>query len=216
MNTETKILSSILIFSAILLIGAVALLSSGGNKPGTESADQVQYDMDYSTGEKIGTDSAKIKLVEYSDFQCPACKSFEPTLKQILADNKDNIQFVYKYFPLPIHLNAKPASNFAIYAATESKFWETHDKLFETQEEWAQLKDPKDYFLKMGKELGLDETKLKDALDNNTFYHVMNKTLDEGQNYGVNSTPTLFLNGKKLSFQTFEELKQLIKQAVDK
>lgn len=215
MKTETKVLGGILIFSAVLLIGAVSLLSLGQKKTVVETSDQVQ-NIDYSTGEKIGTDSAKIKLVEYSDFQCPACKSFEPILKQILAENKDNIQFVYKYFPLPLHLNARPSANFAIYAATEGKFWEVHDKLFETQEEWAELKNPKDYFIKMGKDLGLNEAKLKEALDNNTYYDTMNKTFEEGQNIGVNSTPTLFLNGKKLSFQTFEELQQTIKQTLNK
>lgn len=215
MKTETKVLGGILIFSAVLLIGAVSLLSLGQKKTVEETSDQVQ-NIDYSTGEKIGSDSAKIKLVEYADFQCPACKSIEPVLKQILAENKDNIQFVYKYFPLPLHLNARPSANFAIYAATEGKFWEVHDKLFDTQEEWAELKNPKDYFIKMGKDLGLNEAKLKEALDNNTYYDTMNKTFEEGQNIGVNSTPTLFLNGKKLSFQTFEQLQQTIKQILNK
>lgn len=211
MNTETKILSGILIFSAVLLIGAVSLLSFGQKKPVEVTSAQVQ-NIDYSTGEKTGTDSARIKLVEFADFQCPACKAFEPTLKQILSENKDNIQLVYKYFPLPVHLNAKPAANFAIYAATEGKFWQIHDKLFETQETWADLPDPKDYFLKMGKDLGLNEAKLKDALDKNSYYPVMDKTFNEGQNLGVDSTPTLFINGKKAIFQSFEELNQLIKQ----
>lgn len=214
MKNETKILSAILIFSAILLIGAVALLSTGQKTPTSENPDQIVYNIDYSTGEKIGTDSAKVKLVEYADFQCPACKSFEPVLKQILAENKDGVQFVYKYFPLPLHLNSRTSANFAIYAATEGKFWETHNKLFDTQEEWAELKNPKDYFLKMGRDLELDEQKLKEALEKNTYYPVMNKTFEEGQNLGVNSTPTLFLNGKKMNFQTYEELKQSIKQAL--
>lgn len=215
MKTETKVLGGILIFSALLLIGAVSLLSLGQKKTVEETSDQVQ-NIDYSTGEKIGSDSAKIKLVEYADFQCPACKAFAPTLKQILAENKDSIQFIYKFFPLPLHLNGKPAANFSIYAATEGKFWEAHDKLFETQDAWAALPDPKDYFIKIGKDLGLNEVKLKEALDKNTYYDIMNKTFEEGQNIGVNSTPTLFLNGKKLSFQTFEELQQTIKQTLNK
>lgn len=214
MKTETKVLSGILIFSAVLLIGAVVLLGRGNSRVPEQINDQTQYDIDYSTGEKSGSDSAKVKLVEFSDFQCPACKAFDPAIKQILAENKDNIQFIYKYFPLPMHLNAKPSANFAIYAATEGKFWEIHDKLFETQDEWANLPDPKNYFLQMGKEAGLDETKIKEALDNNTYYDVMNKTFEEGQRLAVNSTPTLFINGKKANFQTFEELRQMIQQAL--
>lgn len=214
MKSETKILSVILIFSAILLIGAVTLLSMG--QKNTVITPETEVTIDYSTGEKIGSDSAKVKIVEYSDFQCPACKAFEPALQKVLNDYKEDIQFVYKYFPLPLHFNSKPASNFAIYSATEGKFWETHGKLFQTQEEWALLKNPNEYFLKLGKDLGLDETKLKIALDNNSFYPEMEKTMAEGEKIGVNSTPTVFVNNKKLNLSSYEDLETKVKQILGK
>ena len=210
MKTETKILLGILIFSGLLLTGAVIFFSKGQvqNKLSEEAIHQI----DYSTGQKIGTDSAKIKLVEFADFHCPACKALEPIIQQILKDYKNDIQLTYKYFPLPIHLNAKAAANFAILAAYEGKFWQIHDKLFETQDEWANLPNPKDYFLKMGASFNLDQIRLKQALDNNTYYPLMDQTTREGNNLGVDATPTIFLNGKKQPIQSFTDLKSAIEK----
>ncbi|QQG40600.1 MAG: thioredoxin domain-containing protein [Candidatus Levyibacteriota bacterium] len=212
MKTETKIMASILIFIAILLAGAVFFLSGDQKTMSQGEGNQLTYKIDYSNGQKIGSDSAKIKLVEFSDFQCPACKGFEPFLKQALTDYKNDILFVYKHFPLPQHLNAKTAANMAEYAATEGKFWQMHDKLFETQEQWSALKDPTEFFIKLGKEIGLDETKSREAIEKSLYNNLISRHKDEGINLEVSATPTVFLNGVKLKLQKFSDLTQEIQK----
>lgn len=89
--------------------------------------------IDIGLSPSIGPDSAPIILVEYSDFECPYCIRAYPTVKQLLNEYKDKIKLVYKHFPLSsIHPNAQKAAEAAACAASQGKFWEYHDKLFES------------------------------------------------------------------------------------
>ena len=90
------------------------------------------------------------------------------------------------------------------------KFWEVHDKLFETQDEWAALADPIDYFADMGSQFGLDKDKIKEAISKGLFDQKINDDQTDGNILGVNSTPTFYLNGKKLRLQSFAELDSLV------
>ncbi len=214
MKTETKVLGGILIFSLILIFGAVFLLGRSNNTPGVSNSQVIN--IDYSKGQKIGSDSAKVKLVEFSDLQCPACRAVEPLVKQTIQKNKDNLQFIYRHFPLMQHVHAKKAANFAEYAATEGKFWEIHDKLFETQESWSELADPTDYFADLGAQYGLDKEKIKDAVSKGTYDQRINEDFAEGSVLRVNATPTFYLNGKKLNLKNFTDLEQVVSEELKK
>lgn len=201
MKTETKILGTTLVISLILLIGAVFLFSK--NNSVSESA---QFNIDYSKGQKIGSDSAKVKLAEFSDLQCPACKAAEPFVRQVREKYQKDLQFIYFHFPLMQHVHARKAANFAEYAATEGKFWQIHDKLFETQENWSALADPTDYFVQIGTEAGLDKDKIKKVIAENTFDQKINDHMSEGGKVKVDATPSFYLNGKKLKLQSYLDL----------
>lgn len=204
LSSETKILGGVLIFSLVLIIGAVFLL--GRSSSSQDVKGEKAYAIDYSKGQKIGSDSAKVKLVEFSDLQCPACKAAEPEVKQVLAKYKNDLQFVYRHFPLPQHKNGRASATLAEVAGEQNKFWEMHDKLFDSQSDWSVLPDPKPYFLELAKSLNLDEEKVKQALDKNIFQSKIDEDVSEGQSLGVNSTPTFFVNGKKLKLQSFSDL----------
>lgn len=215
MTTETKILGIILIITLTLLIGGVFLLSrSQSSSSGVKGTAVLQ--IDYSKGQKIGSSSAKVKLVEFSDFQCPACKSAEPAIKQTLLKYSDDLQFIYRHFPLPQHTHAKQAATLAEAAGEEGKFWEMHDKIFETQSQWSNLSDTDAtaFFLVLAKELGLNEDNLRQALKENTFKSKIDSDIAEGQSLGVNSTPTFFLNGKKLNLKSFDDLNTAVANAL--
>lgn len=77
-----------------------------------------------------GNQNATVFIAEYSDYQCPFCLRFEPTVEQMLKEYGDKITFVYRNFPLSFHENAKPAAIAAECASMQGKFWEMHDKLF--------------------------------------------------------------------------------------
>lgn len=210
MKTETKILISIFIFSLVLILGVIFILSKDSNKTFSDAI----VNIDYSKAQKIGSDSAKVKLVEYSDFQCPACKAAEPFVQQIREKYKDNLQFIYKHFPLIQHANAKKASNFAEYAVKENKFWEIHDKLFETQDDWSKLSDPTEFFIKLGESFNLNSEKIKEAVSKESFKQAIEENLVEGQVIGVDSTPTFYLNNKKLLLKSFAELDEIISREI--
>lgn len=99
-----------------------------------------------------GTKDGKILIAEYSDYECPFCLRFEPTVKQILADYGDKVTFVYRNFPLSIHAQARPAAIAAECANKQGKFWEMHDKLFELNQSQSLNKDS---YMKAASELKL-------------------------------------------------------------
>lgn len=208
MSNETKILTAVLFSCLVLVLGAVFFLGKS-NKPKEPISNQV-LSIDYSKGQKIGSDSAKVKLVEFSDLQCPACKSAEPFVKQVIEKHKDNFQFIYRHFPLTQHVHSKKAGEFAEYAGSQNKFWQIHDKLFETQEEWSTLSDPADYFANLGAQFELDKDKIKEAISKNIYDQKINDDQADGNILGVNSTPTFYLNGKKLNLNSYVELDSLV------
>lgn len=211
MKTETKVLTLILVFSAIMLFAAVFFLSRSTIPQKTADSNQV-YDINYTKGQKIGSESAKLKLVEFSDFQCPACRAAEPFVKKIRDEKSDQVQVIYRHFPLAQHAHAREAANFAEYAATEGKFWQLHDRLFETQSAWEKLPDVTEYFIEIGKEFGLDGQKIKDSIQKSVYNQKINEDISEGSLINVNATPTFYLNGKKLNIENFSEINNLIDQ----
>lgn len=214
MSTDNKILLGIAAVTLVILAFGVFMLGkSGGPKPTLE--DQVA-EIDYSKGQKIGSDSAKVKLVEFSDFQCPSCRAAAPEVDALLNAKLDNFQFIYRHFPLSQHLNSKKAAVLAEFAGTQGKFFEMATKLFNTQPEWESLKDPTDYFVGLAGELGLDENTARQALDSNTRIDVINDDLTEGTKIGVNATPTFYLNGHKINLQTSQSLTDLVKAELAK
>lgn len=211
MKTETKILAVILTSSIILVFGAIFFFgrTQDTNKGKVQGA---TYRVDQSIGHKMGSDSAKLKLVEFSDFQCPACKGAEPTVKEIITSHPDEVQLIYRHFPLPQHKNAIAAATFSEIAAEQNKFWQVHDALFATQENWSELTDPADFFIDLARKNGVDENYIKDAIKNDLYQDKIDKDLNEGKALNVSSTPTFFLNGQKLDLQSFESLKSIIEQ----
>lgn len=215
MNTETKILAIVMLISTVLVIVAV-LLFGKNNQPDKTITNPQVLGVDYSKGEKIGSDSAKVKLVEFSDLQCPACKMVEPFVKQAREKYRNDLQFIYRHFPLMQHPHSKKAANFAEYAASEGKFWEVHDKLFETQDDWSSLADPSDYFVNLGAQFGLGKDKIKEAIAKELYSNKIDDDTREANRLGVNATPTLYLNGKKLNLQNFSDIETAISEELKK
>ncbi len=159
-------------------------------------------------------------LIEYSDLQCPACKKFQQILKQIESSGSADyaltkkITFVYRHFPLTtIHQNAYQAAIAAESASKQGKFFQMADKLFETQETWSETKNPQNYFEKTAQELKLDINKFKADMKNKQLKNNLQENISSGQELGINSTPTFFLNGKKLEIKSLDQFVQALKNA---
>ncbi|MBI4215316.1 MAG: thioredoxin domain-containing protein, partial [Parcubacteria group bacterium] len=154
---------SILIF--LFLAGIVGVMFLG-MKWGGKSGELASIDKVSPSDWKYGVESAETILVEYSDFQCPACAYYHPIVQQLAEKYKEKLQFVYRHFPLKnIHKNAAPAAWAAEAAGKQGQFWEMQDKLFANQDEWANQKNPKDIFEQYAQSLGLDMEKFKSDFD---------------------------------------------------
>ena len=159
----------------------------------------------------LGDKQAKAVLIEYGDFQCPACKSYYPVVKQLSQDYQEGLEIVYRNMPLAsIHKNALNAAAAAEAASLQDKYWEMHDSLFEYQDDWAELSDPKDKFVEYAKEIGLDTDKFVSDYESKEIRDKVDSDMQSALALGINSTPTFFLNGSKVSPRSLEEFKSLI------
>ncbi|MDP1710009.1 MAG: thioredoxin domain-containing protein [bacterium] len=155
--------------------------------------------------------SAPLKLVEFGDYQCPACAVYHPFVKQLLSDFPGKINFVYRHFPLPIHKNAVISAYAAEAAGVQGKFWEMHNKIYETQNVWSNSESPADTFVTYAADLGLNIDKFLTDIDSETVKSIVKRGLSDGNLAGINSTPTFFLDGVEMPlFATYDELKKTI------
>jgi protein-disulfide isomerase len=163
-----------------------------------------------------GAIDAKVTIVEWSDFQCPACKVYYPVLNTLIKDFPEDVRVVYRHFPLQqIHANANYSSFVTEAASLQGKFWEMHNLLFENQDEWANTRDTA-YFEKYAEMLGLDMDKFRTDVGSDV---VKNRVLDnykQALKLGLNSTPTLFVNGKHITNpNTYQELVDLVNNEIN-
>ena len=144
-----------------------------------------------------GNPKAPVVIVEYSDFQCPACKKYAPITNEILKAYPDQVAVVYRHFPLKqLHLQAELAAQAAEAAGNQGKFWLMHDLLFDRQEEWADNNGAKGKFIAYAQELGLDVNQFKiDLVSKETKGHVKADYLSGLEN-ALSSTPSFFINGE--------------------
>ncbi len=162
-----------------------------------------------SSGWVKGNAESTITLTEFADFQCPACRAFEPMLSQLDKEYGDRVKIVFKHFPLKaIHPNALPAAVAAEAAGKQNKFWEFHDVLYEKQDEWAGEANPKPKFLSYAKGLKLDTAQFEKDLNDSKIKAAVNAQVDEGIKIGVSGTPSLFINGTPIDIPgNYEVLK---------
>ena len=146
----------------------------------------------------VGT-STSVVLMEYSDFQCPACRSYFPMVEQVIAEYKDRITFVYRHFPLPQHLNAMVASRASEAAGRQGKFWEMYALLFQNQDMWASDSKPLDKYKEYANQLGLDLERFETDYNDSALKGKIQNDYKSGVKLGVEATPTFFINGKKIS-----------------
>lgn len=193
-STEAKIFLGIILGTMVLIGGAALLL--GGNSSTTSSTDISV--LVHTNSHTIGPADAKVTVVEFSDFECPACQAAQPILDQIMATYKDKkVRFVYREFPLPIHQYAFLAAQAAESAGLQGKFWEMHDLLFKTFESSKDYTFDKNKALDMAKALGLDVTKFGTDFDSDAVRQTILNDQADGNKAGLTVTPTFFINGTK-------------------
>ncbi|MCI0339140.1 MAG: DsbA family protein [Acidobacteria bacterium] len=146
-----------------------------------------------------------VTLEEFGDYQCPPCGTLHPVLKTIKDEFGDRVQFSFRHFPLvQIHQHAVAASQAAVAAGLQGRFWEMHDLLYKNQSVWSSATDARPIFLSYARQLGLNVDLFVNDMGGNRANTIVASDLRRGQALGVNSTPTVFINGREIPF---EELK---------
>lgn len=224
--SRNKIFFSVVFITIVLVIGGVYLFSKNGPTIATSGSTVSSNILISSDSQKTGgfangvyqpaSQSAKITLVEFGDFECPACGAYSPFVKQLLTDFSGKINFVFRNYPLPQHANAPISSYAAEAAGLQGKYWEMHDKLYENQSAWAVSTDPKTIFTGYAKDIGLDVTKFSTDIDSQTVKDKVTKDLNDGNLVNLTETPTFYLNGQKISPlpSNYNDFKSLIESAV--
>lgn len=211
---ETKFFIGIIITTIIIIAGAIFFLGgSSSSKNPVKKVDASLLIRDDSA--KVSSSSAVVTLVEFSDFQCPACGAYFPIVSQLKNEFKDKMNFVYRNFPLNQHKNAKVAAYAAEASGLQGKYWQMHDDLFGNQTKWSELNNAKDIFIEYAQKEGLNIDKFKKGIDSDGIKQKVDRDVVDGTALGVDSTPTFYLNGEKLENPgSFEDFKTLVKAAI--
>jgi protein-disulfide isomerase len=191
----------IAVFTGIVWLG-------GGKEPAEVASDAGGTPSVHSTGKRDAT----VKLVEYSDFQCPACGAYYPVVEQVIKKYKDQISFEYRHYPLTtIHRNAFAAARASEAAGQQGKFWDMYRLLFAHQSAWKDANNAASIFEGYAKQLGLDVPKFRaDFASSKTNSAITASTAEFNRRGLPKATPTFLLNNKKIQPQNAEQFGKLI------
>lgn len=213
MTGEKKALVAIAIATLIVLVGGVFVLVRSSSPTSGKTVDMKRLIRDDS--EKISSESATVTLVEFADYQCRACGSYAPVVKQLLGEFAGKLNLVYRNFPLLKHKNARIAAFAAEAAGEQGKFWEMHGKLFGSQAQWSETGNAKETFIGYAQQLGLDIDRFKQDIDSDKVRQKIDRDFGDGSVLGVNATPTFYLQGEKLrNPASYEDFKTLVQAAL--
>lgn len=152
-----------------------------------------------TTNHVEGKGSTGIKLVEYGDYQCPACFQYYQIVKDVVAKYSDKITFQFSHYPLTqLHQNAFAASRAAEAAGLQNKYWEMHDVLYQRQSEWSAASNAQNYFDTYAEQIGLNVNQFKSDYASEKVSKAINADMEAGRKLGITGTPTFYLDGQKL------------------
>jgi protein-disulfide isomerase len=156
-----------------------------------------------------GTANAAVTIVEFTDFECPSCAQQHPVLEKIMSEFGNRVRLVVRDFPLSQHANARKAAEAAEAAREQNKYWEYASLLFRNQSALSV-----DKLRQYATDLGLDRAKFDASLDSGKFAEKVQRDVIDGHKLGINGTPTLYINGKRVSDHSYENMKSVIEAAL--
>jgi protein-disulfide isomerase len=147
----------------------------------------------------LGSDSAKVEITEYADYQCPFCQTFDqlqmPTIKQELID-AGRLRWRYRDFPLQQHSFSRLSAHSAACADEQGKYWEQHRRIYEGQQDWAEVRDAAPIFRQYAQAAGLDLARYDACMGSAKYAGRIQASYDEGVRVGISATPTLLVGGR--------------------
>jgi protein-disulfide isomerase len=165
----------------------------------------------------LGPTTAPVTLEEFGDFECPPCGLLHPILVQMHKDFGDQLRIIFREFPLvPAHQHALAAASAAEAAGLQGKFWEMHDLIYENQKTWHEAFDVRPIFEGFAKQIGLDLDRYRQDINSDAVAQRIFEDGKRGHSLNVRGTPTVFLNGREVPFESLpaDKLKVLIQNAL--
>lgn len=215
MDTQKRIIVWV---SAFLIVGITAIgayqVATGAPKELPKRDGTLGKEISSSDWTK-GAINPKVTIVEYSDFECPACAAYAPLVDEVFNEYKDKISFTYRNFPLPQHKNALAAAYAAEAAGKQGKFWEMSTLLFKNQSAWTGVSGAPAIFEGYAQELKLDLAKFKKDVASDEVKALVKEDAQSGTLSALDHTPTFFINGKMADNpRSKEEFVALIEYAI--
>jgi protein-disulfide isomerase len=196
--------------STIITIGVIAVVILLGYLAYISFAPKQILEIGNGVNPPLGNPQANITIIEFSDFQCPACAMGEPVIESLLQEYDGKIAVYYRNYPLiSIHENAFIASQAAQAANEQGRFWEYHDLLFENQNNLD-----KESLQGYAEQLGLNMTEFNRAFDGK-FDSQINQDIADADKIGIRGTPSFYINGKVVGGANEEKIKQYIEEALN-
>lgn len=163
---------------------------------GRFSADGVRA-FDIADSPFKGSETASVVLIEFADFECPACQMAAPVVDEVVAKYSNDLKFVFKNFPLPIHANSEMAARSAVAAGRQGKFWEMHHALFK---HGAPL--DRAVIDSLAKDIGLSAKQFTADLESEAVADLVSRDRKQGEQAELKGTPSLFINGRRFESST--------------
>ena len=160
-----------------------------------------------------GAQNSSVTVEEFADYQCPTCAQMHPVINEVTAFYGSRIRFIYRNYPLvQIHKNAYDAATAAEAGGLQGKFWDMQNLIFQNQRNWSNVADVKPVFEGYAQTLGLDVEKFKTDVAGIAAKQRVDADLKRAQSLGINSTPSVLINGKLLPFEqmTVDGMKKVI------
>ena len=196
-NATIWFAAGFLVLATVVIIIAAAVSSGSLNNNSSSDTPAPAITADEWTK---GSKDAKVTLIEYADFQCPACANYHPIVKNVLEAYGDKVLFVYREFPLyTIHPNSGISAQAAEAAGLQGKFWEMYDLLYKNQQEWSVAATSRvvaDNFDVYARSLGLDLDKFHQDINSDQVLKKIKRDVDGGIAAAVGQTPTFYVNLK--------------------
>ncbi|HEX5725431.1 MAG TPA: DsbA family protein [Longimicrobiaceae bacterium] len=193
-------------------------LGGGGGGRATTAPVQVLIDsveLQRTPGISLGNANAPVVLFEFADFQCPGCGSFARFVTPVVKDRwvkEGTVRFVFYDFPLVnIHPNAFLAARAGRCANEQERFWQYHDVLYGQQPQWSSEAEPVGQFIDYAEQVGADRGRFTECIRSDRYAREITQSMRFAESLGVNGTPTLFINGKRVQdMPNPQQLGQLI------
>ena len=200
-----------IIIACIAVVAVLVKLAGTSGGPGSAPVVNEKLPAVSSKDIILGNPEAKVAVIEYSDFQCPACASYNPMVNALLSEYDGKVKLAYRFFPLRgIHKNGV-ISGRAGYAAWKlGKFSEMKDMLFDNQADWENSTDPEKVFGEYAKSLDLNVDEFNKIMNSKEAEEAVVAGETEAMSLGLNSTPTFFIGNKQVSPRTVDDFKKLI------